>query len=71
MTQPWSFIKTLMVLDELDKTKAIEQIKLEECLFWVHIQGLPLGMMTEKIGIVIGETLGEVLEVETQDNQWA
>ncbi|XWS16886.1 hypothetical protein CRYUN_Cryun33cG0019700 [Craigia yunnanensis] len=41
------------------------------CPFWIQIHGLPLGLMNEKIGIVLGEALGEVLEVETSNDQLA
>ena len=41
------------------------------CQFWVQIHGLPLGMMNEKIGIVLGEAFGEVLEVDSSEDQLA
>ncbi|XVF11959.1 hypothetical protein REPUB_Repub08aG0073400 [Reevesia pubescens] len=34
----------------------------------VQIHGLPLGQMFEKIGIVFGETMGELMEMDMSDN---
>ncbi|XVF15047.1 hypothetical protein REPUB_Repub09cG0115900 [Reevesia pubescens] len=36
------------------------------CPFWVQVHGLPVGMMTDKIVIMLGETIGEIIEVVTK-----
>ncbi|XVE95196.1 hypothetical protein REPUB_Repub02eG0075600 [Reevesia pubescens] len=50
---------------EYDGIMPIEKIGLCWCPFWVQIHGLPLGLMNEKVGVVLGESLGDVEEVET------
>ena len=40
-------------------------------LFRIQIHGLPLGLMMEKIGIVLGEVMGDIVEVETSDDKLA
>ncbi|XVF77926.1 hypothetical protein PTKIN_Ptkin14bG0087200 [Pterospermum kingtungense] len=66
--QPWSFNKSLSVLQEFDKNLSPEKVNYEWCPLWVHIHDLPLALMNEHLGIVIGESLGEVEEVEFGDN---
>ena len=41
------------------------------CLFRVQIHGLPLGLMNEKIGVVLGEVIGDVEEIVTDDGKLA
>ena len=41
------------------------------CTFSVQIHGLPLDMMNERIGVVLGESIGDVEEVECDDKQVA
>ncbi|XVF58147.1 hypothetical protein PTKIN_Ptkin07bG0039800 [Pterospermum kingtungense] len=66
--QPWAFNKSLLVLQEFDGLKAVGDLVFHHCPFWVQIIGLPCGLMSERIGIVIGETLGEVEEVDLDEN---
>ncbi|XVF09057.1 hypothetical protein REPUB_Repub07fG0058300 [Reevesia pubescens] len=42
---------------------------MEWSLFWVQIHGFSIGMMKEKICIVIGETVGDVEEVDGGDGK--
>ena len=41
---------------------------MEWCPFTVQVHGLPLGLVTERIGVILGEVFGDVLEVETDDD---
>ncbi|XVF00471.1 hypothetical protein REPUB_Repub04eG0004000 [Reevesia pubescens] len=40
----------------------------ELCPLWIQIHGIPMGLMLEKIGTIIGHALGDVLEVVTSDS---
>ena len=42
---------------------------MEWCTFKVQIHGLPLDMMNEKIGAVLGKSIGDMEEVESNDEQ--
>ena len=66
--QPWSFNKSLLVLKEINGDLRPEEVNMEWCPFTVQVHGLPLGLMTKRIGVILGEVLGDVLEVETDDD---
>ena len=69
--QPWSFNKSLLILKEFDGHTLPNTVNMDWCAFNVQIHGLPLDMMNEKIGVVLGESIGDVEEVECDANMVA
>ncbi|XVE95828.1 hypothetical protein REPUB_Repub02eG0167000 [Reevesia pubescens] len=45
--------------------KTPSELEWSRVFFWVQIHGLPLGLMNEKVGVVLGESLWNIKEVET------
>ncbi|XVF75565.1 hypothetical protein PTKIN_Ptkin13bG0197000 [Pterospermum kingtungense] len=66
--QLWAFNKSLLVLNEFDGVQSIGEVDLNWYPFWVQIYGLPISLMTERIGIVLGEYVGAVEEVNLGEN---
>ncbi|XVE96221.1 hypothetical protein REPUB_Repub02eG0203000 [Reevesia pubescens] len=69
--QPWMFNRALLVFQELDGMKKSDELDLSRVSFWVQIHGLPLGLMNEKVGIMLEESLGDIEEVETSNGRVA
>ncbi|KAM0854999.1 hypothetical protein ACQ4PT_050057 [Festuca glaucescens] len=61
---PWMFEKDLIVLEEFDPAKTIDQYKFNSIPIWVRMYKLPLGMMRKEIGVSIGERIGEFMEMD-------
>ncbi|OMO59975.1 hypothetical protein CCACVL1_24498 [Corchorus capsularis] len=70
VNQPWCFNRVLMVFREYDPDLAPETLSFDLFPFWVRIFKLPLSMMTEKIGVVLGETMGTVLDVDLSTGRY-
>ena len=48
LRQPWSFNKSLLILQEFDCKAYSEEVNMDWCPFWVKIYGLQLGLMIKK-----------------------
>ncbi|XWS39417.1 hypothetical protein CRYUN_Cryun18bG0052800 [Craigia yunnanensis] len=47
------------------------EVNLQWCPFWVQIHGLLLGLMSGKIGTILGESIGDVEEINADEEQMA
>ena len=63
----WHYEKQLVLLQEFDGERDPKDIVLRWSPFWVQIYNLPLKHRTREMGMAIGASLGEVLEVDVVD----
>lgn len=61
---PWSVMGSLLILRRWDLKKAFSDLDFNFSPFWVQVHGLPLGFLNPKTGMVIAESLGDVIAVE-------
>ena len=61
---PWMFDKELVVVEDYDPAKRIEDCDFDEIPIWVRIFNLPLGMMHEDSAEEIGNIIGRFMEVD-------
>jgi hypothetical protein len=62
------FDKNLLVLEEFDARKSINEYEFNKIPIWVRVSKLPLGIMSRKTGEDIGDRIGEFLEVDGVEN---
>ncbi|XP_042988686.1 uncharacterized protein LOC122316216 [Carya illinoinensis] len=68
---PWSFDKHLLLVQEVDGNKQVQQIKIREASFWVRLHDLPLRARNDRVGHRIGAKIGRVLEVDLDSGELA
>jgi hypothetical protein len=68
---PWMFDKELMVMQDFDPTKSLEDYEFNDVPIWIRIFKLPLGMMNGETGEQIGQEVGEFLEAAVGDDGMA
>lgn len=62
--RPWSFDRQILVLQEFDGTSPPSQLVFSHSPFWVQVHEMPLLCMNKAVGIKIGESLGEVEDID-------
>ncbi|KAM0836009.1 hypothetical protein ACQ4PT_062581 [Festuca glaucescens] len=62
---PWMFDNDLLVMEDFDVNKSVDEYKFESFPIWVRIFNLPLGRMNRKTGEEMGEVIGEYIDVGT------
>jgi hypothetical protein len=65
--RPWTFDGNLVSLADFDGLKPVAELEFEKVPFWVRMYDLPLACMSKAMGFRIGASVGEVLEVDADD----
>lgn len=65
--RPWMFSNELLIMADLDESKAIEEIEFFYIPIWIRVLMIPIGLINKETGEAIGNSMGEFLEVEEDD----
>jgi hypothetical protein len=65
---PWQFNKSLLVLEDFDPGKTLDEYEFSTIPIWIRIFGLPLGSMNRDTGIRIGDEVGEYMEADVGED---
>jgi hypothetical protein len=60
---PWMFEKELLVLEDFDPRKALDEYRFDNVPIWVRVYKMPLGQMNRENGEQIGDRVGEFMEI--------
>jgi hypothetical protein len=66
--RPWLFQGHVFSVEEFDGRTLPSKIAFERVSFWVRMFNLPLACMCQRIGYQLGAALGEVEDVETNED---
>jgi hypothetical protein len=66
--RPWVFDGHLVSLLEFDGFMATSKLVFEKAAFWVRMYNLPLACMGKEMGYQIGGSVGEVEDVEVDED---
>lgn len=55
---PWSFDKSLILMQPVPEDQRPEEVCLSHASFWVQVHGLPGGFMSMKVAHVVGDYVG-------------
>lgn len=62
------FEGNLFSVEEYNGTVAHSSMEFAKVLFWVWMFQLPLSCMSETMGVQLGSSVGQVVEVETNED---
>jgi hypothetical protein len=62
--RPWSYDRQILVLNEFDGTTPPSQLVFNHSPFWIQAHDMPLICMNKNVGTKIGNSMGELLEVD-------
>lgn len=64
---PWTISKDLLVMSEFDESKSLDEFDFSFIPIWIRVERLPLGMMNSATARLIGDDIGDFMEVEAED----
>ncbi|KAI4976189.1 hypothetical protein ZWY2020_049796 [Hordeum vulgare] len=61
---PWWFDKELLVMEEFDPDKMVDEYEFSFIPMWIRVYGLPVGSMNRAMGEKIGKDFAKILDVD-------
>jgi hypothetical protein len=68
---PWMLNNDLVVVEEYDPDKSVEEYKFDVIPIWIQVLKLPLGKMNKATAEMIGEKVGEWIEADVGEDDFA
>lgn len=65
---PWMISKDLVVMTDFDEAKTLDEMDFNHVPIWVRVSNLPIGMLDEETGAILGEKIGVFKEVDVGDD---
>jgi hypothetical protein len=65
---PWEFVGDLLVVADLDTSKKLDELEFNFIPVWIRVLDLPIGLMNVDTGEAIGDSVGQILEVESDQD---
>jgi hypothetical protein len=59
---------SLLVIAKYDGKCTLESMELNHIPIWIRVSGIPMGMMNKEVAEIIGEDIGQLLDVDAEEN---
>lgn len=66
--RPWIFEGVLFSVEDFDRSIAPTEVDFSKASFWIRMHKLPLACMGKEMGMHLGASVGEVEEVDTNED---
>ena len=60
--ESWTYDRHLVALEQYDGRKLVNEISFCNTTFWVQVHDLPFSLLTRKVALSLGATLGTVIK---------
>ena len=58
--EPWSYDKSLVILERYDRKAPLDDLKLDKASFWVQVHNIPIGYRNKSVAEDICGAIGRV-----------
>ena len=67
----WMISKEFLVMADYDGSKSLDEIDFLTIPIWIRVAGLPMGLMNRVTAMVIGDEIGEFMDVDFENDEMA
>lgn len=65
---PWMISKDLLVVEDFDETKTLDEMDFTHIPIWVRVSNLPFGMMKKEAAEILGNKIGDFKEADVGED---